>query len=154
MIATTVPTGDRPRRRILVVEDDPAVLDLVITRLEIAGYETRRAGDGLAAMNRLDEVRPAAVILDLNLPKLDGFGILDLMAHRADLSSIPVLVLSARSNAKDIKLAMALGASDYLTKPFETSRLLSRVARLLLSRRPAAPPASSSLPDDDEPFLV
>ncbi len=151
MIAAPIQGVDPSRPRIMVVEDDPAVLDLVVTRLEVAGYETRSARDGAAAVDRLGEVRPAAMILDLNIPKLDGFGVLDLMAHRADLATIPVLVLSARSRAKDIKLAIALGASDYLTKPFETSHLLSRVARLL--RRPPSPVAPPSASDGDS-FLV
>jgi two-component system OmpR family response regulator len=152
---TTAPAqaADRPRPRIMVVDDDPAVLDLVVTRLEIAGYETRRARDGAAAVDRLGEVRPAAMILDLNMPKLDGFGVLDLMSHRIDLASIPVLVLSARSAAHDVRLAIAMGAADYLSKPFRTTLLLSRVARLLQPRRP--PPCRSfPLPDKDDPFLV
>ncbi len=153
MIAAPAQTSDRPRQRILVVDDDPAVLDLVVTRLEIAGYETRRARDGAAAVDRLAEVRPAAMILDLNMPKLDGFGVLDLMSQRADLAGIPVLVLSARSAPNDVKLAIAMGASDYLSKPFETSRLLSRVARLVQPRRPPPPPAPPTPPDDDT-FLV
>jgi DNA-binding response OmpR family regulator len=153
MIAAPAQTSDRPRQRILVVDDDPAVLDLVITRLEIAGYETRRARDGAAAVDRLAEVRPAAMILDLNMPKLDGFGVLDLMSQRTDLAGIPVLILSARSAPNDVKLAIAMGASDYLSKPFETSRLLSRVARLVQPRRPPPPPAPPTPPDDDT-FLV
>jgi DNA-binding response OmpR family regulator len=153
MIAASAQTSDRPRQRILVVDDDPAVLDLVITRLEIAGYETRRARDGAAAVDRLAEVRPAAMILDLNMPKLDGFGVLDLMSQRTDLAGIPVLILSARSAPNDVKLAIAMGASDYLSKPFETSRLLSRVARLVQPRRPPPPPAPPTPPDDDT-FLV
>ncbi|MDP3736135.1 MAG: response regulator [Hyphomonadaceae bacterium] len=153
MIAAPAQTSDRSRQRILVVDDDPAVLDLVITRLEIAGYETRRARDGAAAVDRLAEVRPAAMILDLNMPKLDGFGVLDLMSQRTDLAGIPVLILSARSAPNDVKLAIAMGASDYLSKPFETSRLLSRVARLVQFRKPSAPPAPSTPPDDDT-FLI
>lgn len=135
--------GSRRRRPILVVDDDPAVLDLVVARLEIAGYETCWARDGSTAMERLRDTRPAAMILDLSMPNLDGFGVLDLMSRRSDLARTPVLVLSARTGAEDVKLAMTLGASDYLSKPFDTSRLLARVARLLRPRR-SAPPA----PDD------
>jgi two-component system OmpR family response regulator len=153
MMTEPVLTSPPPRQRILVVDDDPAALDLVVTRLEIAGYETRRARDGAAAVDRLGEVRPAAMILDLNMPKLDGFGVLDLMSQRSDLACIPVLVLSARSGADDVKLAIAMGASDYLSKPFETTRLLSRVARLLQSRRPPGPAAPRS-PAGDDPLLV
>jgi two-component system OmpR family response regulator len=148
-LATVQPVG-RSRPRIVVVEDDLAVLDLVTTRLEIAGYETRRARDGAAAVERLGEFRPSAMILDLNLPKLDGFGVLDILAHRPDLAKVPVLVLSARNSLSDIKLAIAMGASDFLTKPFETTRLLSRVARLL--RRPPGPSAPSGA--DNDPFLL
>ncbi len=141
MIMTPASGSGRSRRRILVVDDDPAVLDLIIARLEVAGYETCWARDGAAAMERLRDVRPAAMILDLSMPHLDGFGVLDLMSRRPDLAATPVLVLSARSGAEDVRLALTLGASDYLAKPFDTPRLLARVARLLRPRR-TAPPAS------------
>ncbi len=135
-----------------MADDDPAVLDLVTSRLEVAGYDTRWARDGAAAMERLREVRPAAMILDLSMPYLDGFGVLELMSRRPDLAATPVLVLSARTGAEDVKLALTLGASDYLAKPFDTPRLLSRVARLLRPRRHARPPSSD--PDDDDTMLI
>jgi DNA-binding response OmpR family regulator len=146
-------TAERPRQRILVVDDDPAVLDLIATRLEIAGYETRRARDGAAAVDRLGEVRPAAMILDLSMPKLDGFGVLDLVGNRPDLATIPILVLSARTGAEDVKMAIRMGASDYLSKPFDTPHLLSRVARLVNSRpTPTVPGTPVSTADDT--FLI
>ena len=150
--------SERARHRILVVDDDPAVLDLVVTRLEIAGYETRQARDGAEAVDRLGEVRPAAMILDLSMPGLDGFGVLDLIAQRPDLASIPVLILSARSGAQDVRMAIKMGASDYLSKPFSTPHLLSRVARLVNARRSSAGLPPPALPEpaspDDDSFLV
>jgi DNA-binding response OmpR family regulator len=135
---------ERSRPRILVVDDDPAVLDLLVIRLEMAGYETRRACDGAAAVDRIGDAPPTAVILDLSMPKLDGFGVLDIISNRPDLANIPVLVLSARNGAEDVRMAIKMGAADYLSKPFDTPRLLSRVARLVNSRRAsgvAPPPA-------------
>lgn len=150
---------ERQRPRILVVDDDPAVLDLVVTRLEVAGYDARRARDGAAAVDRLGEVRPAAMVLDLSMPKLDGFGVLDIIAQRPDLATIPVLVLSARNGAEDVRMAIRMGAADYLSKPFETQRLLARVARLVnLKRAPVAavhlPPAGDGDRDGDASLLI
>lgn len=147
-------TQARPRQPILVVDDDPAVLDLIVTRLEIAGYKTRQARDGAAAVDRLGEVRPAAMILDLSMPKLDGFGVMDLIGNRPDLATIPVLVLSARTGADDVKMAIRMGASDYLSKPFDAPRLLSRVARLVNSRRTPDVTAKPAPTDDDDTLLL
>ncbi len=146
-------TPARPRQPILVVDDDPAVLELIVTRLEIAGYKTRQARDGAAAVDRLGEDRPAAMILDLSMPHLDGFGVLDLIGNRPDLATIPVLVLSARTGADDVKMAIRMGAADYLSKPFDAPRLLSRVARLVNSRR-APDVTAKPAPDDEDDTLL
>jgi two-component system OmpR family response regulator len=121
--------------RILVVEDDPLILELVTTRLGIAGYEVFYARDGVSAMERLAEVRPKGMILDINMPRLDGFGVLQKMKSAGLTTSVPTLVLTARRQPEDVRRAVELGAKDFLSKPFDDQQLLARVARLL--RKPA-----------------
>jgi DNA-binding response OmpR family regulator len=127
-------------RRILVVEDDAGIRDLIRTRLNAAGYDTHIAKDGVEAMNRIGELRPNGVVLDINMPNMDGFSVLQAMRDSPSRRPCaPVLVLTARHDAADVRRAVSLGAKDYLTKPFSDSQLLARVARLL--RAPiAAPP--------------
>jgi DNA-binding response OmpR family regulator len=134
-----MPAGGLRNTRILVVDDDPAILELLVTRLQIAGYSTIAARDGRVAIERLKDSRPSAMLLDLSMPLVDGFEVLDAISHRPDLISLPVLVLTARNQVADVQRAIALGASDYLAKPFKTNMLLLRVARLLRPRRSPRP---------------
>ncbi|HEX2800788.1 MAG TPA: response regulator [Phenylobacterium sp.] len=125
------------RPRILVVEDDAGVRDLVRTRLVLAGFETHTARNGAEGVNRVLEVRPDAMVLDINMSEMDGFGVLRTLRDQNRL--VPTLVLTARHAAEDVRLAISLGAKDYLTKPFSEQQLLARISRVL--RPPAVQPA-------------
>jgi two-component system OmpR family response regulator len=127
--------------RILAVDDDPAILELIVTRLSLAGYQTFYARDGQEALRRLAEVRPAGLVLDINMPGLDGFGVLEHLAKTG--ARLPTLVLTARNQGDDVQRAIQLGARDFLAKPFEDKQLLARVARLV--RRPAVKEAAPPL---------
>ena len=124
--------------RILVAEDDAGARDLVRTRLTAAGYDTHTAHNGLEAVQRARDLRPDAMVLDINMPGMDGFGVLGAIRSDPSLEHIRVLVLTARHAGDDVKLAMSLGAKDFLTKPFNEQQLIARVARLL--RAPVAAP--------------
>lgn len=115
--------------RILVVDDDPAIRDLVSTRLTLAGYTVLSARNGREALTRLRERAYAGMVLDLNMPELDGFGVLEGL-RKSNLTPPPTLVLTASHNAADVQRAVKLGARDYLSKPFDDRQLLMRVARL------------------------
>jgi len=117
--------------RILVAEDEAAIRQLISVRLEIAGYEVHTARTGREALGRLAVIRPAAMVLDINMPDLDGFGVLEALKTNRGAVSVPVLVLTARHGADDVRRAISLGARDYLTKPFSEAQLLARVGRLL-----------------------
>lgn len=125
----------RTSRKILVVEDDPAVLQLIVTRLAIAGYTTFQARNGQEAIRRIAEVMPAAIVLDINMPLVDGFEVLNQMHRNGQTNDIAVLVLTARNQPRDVREAIALGARDYLAKPFKDQQLLARVARLFRQLR-------------------
>jgi len=124
------------RRRILVVEDDHDVRELIRTRLESAGYEMHIARNGAEALGRIPVVKPHGMVLDINMPELDGFGVLEALKARGAL--FPVLVLTARHAADDVRRAVSLGAKDYLTKPFTEAQLQARVARLMRAPIPVA----------------
>lgn len=124
-------------RRVLVVDDDAHILELITTRLNIAGFETRTARNGNEAIHALAEFRPEAMILDINMPVLDGFGVLAHMKAQGLTGKTPTMVLTARNNAGDVAKAVQLGARDYLSKPFNHAQLLQRVGRLLARPRTA-----------------
>jgi CheY-like chemotaxis protein len=128
---------------ILVAEDDAGARDLVRTRLTAAGYDTHTAHNGLEAVQRTRDLRPDGIVLDINMPGMDGFGVLDAIRDDPNLRHTRVLVLTARHAADDVKRAMNLGAKDFLTKPFNEQQLIARVARLL--RPPPKPPAKDLL---------
>jgi DNA-binding response OmpR family regulator len=145
-----MPSLEPVRRRILAVDDDRAVLELVCTRLTLAGYDVFSARDGHEALNRLNSLRPAAMVLDLGMPGLDGFGVLERMG-KAGTAKTPTLVLTARHSAPDVKRAIGLGARDFLSKPFNDNQLLMRVQRLF--RRPVAARSLEDLFTDVESML-
>jgi DNA-binding response OmpR family regulator len=120
--------------RIFIAEDDEAILDLLVTRLRIAGYHTAHERDGLAALEAIRRSRPSACILDVNMPGMDGFSLLKRLRADATTAHVPILILTARRGTDDIKTAIRLGATDYMSKPFNDEQLLARVARLLRKR--------------------
>lgn len=122
---------DTAPKRLLVAEDDPTVLELICTRLWLAGYEVFQARDGAQALTALADLRPAGIILDMNMPVLDGFGVLEHLKTTPHLRSIPCMVLTARNFSDDVERALGLGARDYLMKPFNDQDFLMRVARLV-----------------------
>ena len=130
--------GDGRSRRVLVVDDDPFLIELIMTRLAIADYQVQGARDGIQAIDRMRDFRPEAMVLDLNMPNLDGFGVLAHMKAHGLTDKTMTMVLTARNNAEDVSKAISLGAKDYLSKPFKDEQLLARVGRLLSRPRARA----------------
>lgn len=126
-----MPLHEARKARVFVAEDDRGVLDLILTRLTLAGYETGYGRDGWEALSGIAAYRPAAIILDINMPNLDGFGVLERLRKMTPALLAPVMVLTARHAPDDVRRAMSLGARDFLAKPFEDTQLLARVARLM-----------------------
>jgi DNA-binding response OmpR family regulator len=125
----TTTTSAKPTGRILVVEDDPAVRKVLRRLFETEGYAVELQGDGRGALESFQASPPAAVVLDLRLPRLSGR---DLCKEiKAQAPTLPIVVLSAASDVSDKVLLLELGADDYVTKPFSPRELLARVRAAL-----------------------
>jgi two-component system, OmpR family, response regulator MprA len=138
MLASDTATG-----RVLVVEDDAAIADVLRRTLRQEGHEVRSAGDGYEALEVAEEFVPDLVILDLGLPKLDGVEVCRRLRAESDA---PILILTARTHTDDRVVGLDSGADDYLVKPFERQELLARL-RALLRRRPPRGAASLAVGD-------
>jgi two-component system phosphate regulon response regulator PhoB len=117
--------------RILVVEDEPDILDLVCYNLRQAGLEVERAGDGETALKAVAERPPDLIVLDLMLPGIDGLEVCRRLKQSEEHRGIPVLMLTARAAEVDRIVGLELGADDYLTKPFSPRELVLRVRAIL-----------------------
>lgn len=114
--------------KILVVEDDLSLSDVIAFTLRRAGFEILTAYDGLAALTTWEQQRPDLLVLDLNLPKLDG---LDVCRRIRLIDKTPIIMLSARSGDEAVVKGLELGADDYIVKPFSPSQLVARVRAVL-----------------------
>jgi two-component system alkaline phosphatase synthesis response regulator PhoP len=128
---------------ILVIDDEPNIIELARLYLERDGFRVVGVGDGLAAMESVERLRPALMILDIMLPNLDGLEICKKM--RAQDNSIPSLMLTARDDDIDKILGLELGADDYLTKPFNPRELVARVKAILRRKEQKSQPLTSAL---------
>src|SRR3990170_3438909 len=132
-------------RRVLVVEDERTIADSVAARLRAEGFTVRIAGDGPDAVEAARQMRPDLVVLDVMLPGFDGLEVCRrIQAERA----VPVLMLTARDDETDMLIGLAVGADDYLTKPFSMREVVARV-HVLLRRMERL-----TQPDDSAPPIV
>jgi len=119
------------KRRVLLVEDEANMLELLKYRLEENSYNVATASDGFAALTQVRNFKPELVILDLMIPKIDGFTICRMLKYNDEYRAIPVIILSARSTDEDIRRGMSMGADAYVTKPYEPEVLLAKITELL-----------------------
>ncbi len=115
-------TGEQGR--ILVVDDEESVRDLLQRVLKEAGYNVVTAANGQEALDKMSELSIGVVLLDIKMPGLDGFQVLDHIRQRSD---IPVIMLTAIGEVTSVRDSLALGADDYIRKPFKTRELLARI---------------------------
>ncbi len=127
--------------RILVIDDDAAIAELVAVNLEMAGYEVTQAEDGIKGQALAIQMLPDLIMLDLMLPRVDGFTVCQRLRRDDRTADIPVLMLTALSQTQDKVEGFNSGADDYLTKPFELEEMLARV-RALLRRTDRIPQAA------------
>jgi DNA-binding response OmpR family regulator len=123
--------------KVLVVEDDPDIRELLTLYFVAKGHEVETANDGQDALLQLQRVQPDLILLDVVLPKLDGWGVLT--AVRAQ-SSIPVILLTSLDDTDDVVRGLSLGADDYLCKPFEIRELEARIQSIMRRLQPVTEP--------------
>jgi CheY-like chemotaxis protein len=123
-----------PKHRVLIADDNPDILILLRTNLRAAGYESIEAGNGQIALERIEQEKPDVVLLDLMMPVLDGWGVLEALQGRSDAP--PVIVVSASDSSANVERARELGVAAYVTKPFNLPALVQLVATVVQSQSP------------------
>jgi len=130
-------TGER---LILVVDDEPRMIRFIRMNLELEGYRVVEATDGLEALDRVREDLPDLVVMDVQMPEMDGFEALE---HIRQVSTVPVIMLTVKADEGDKVRGLELGADDYVTKPFSPRELSSRIKALLRRLEMPSPPAKT-----------
>jgi two-component system OmpR family response regulator len=146
-VRRTVDAALEPRNmsampQVLVVDDDPHIRQLLVFALEKAGLSAREAEDGEAAMTAVAQQPPDLVVLDINMPKMDGLEVCRRLRAQGEL---PILFLSSRDDEIDRVLGIELGGDDYVVKPFSPREVVARVQAILRRARTAQPPARSAV---------
>ena len=118
-----------PEARLLVVDDEPNIRELLATSLRFAGFEVHAAADGLSALKLAKDVDPDLVVLDVMLPDLDGFAVTRRLRERGQF--VPVLFLTARDDTADKVQGLTVGGDDYVTKPFSLEEVVARIRAVL-----------------------
>ena len=139
------------RRRVLVVEDDHDIAELIALALQADGYDVSVCHDGGQAMDQVEQFRPDLVLLDVQLPGRDGFDLCQQIRRGQHGQQIGIVMLSARSDDVDIVVGLRLGADDYVAKPFATSVLVARVGAVLRTRTGMT---SAAQPNEETPTII
>ncbi|MGL1892363.1 MAG: response regulator transcription factor [Spirochaetaceae bacterium] len=133
--------------KILIIEDEKDILELIAFNLECSGYEVLKASDGEVGLKLAKEANPDLVLLDLMLPGIDGFDVCRGLKQEKNSRNIPIIMLTARGEDTDIVSGLELGAEDYITKPFSPKILVARIRTVL--RR-----AAGNTEDDEETLNI
>lgn len=124
-----------PKRRVLLVDDEPRILDSVRMNLELEGFEVSEANNGVEALEKVRLALPEVVVLDVMMPRLDGF---ETLRELRRFSTVPVIMLTVKADERDVTRGLELGADDYVAKPFSQMVLVARIKAVL--RRAELPP--------------
>ena len=119
------------KHRILLVDDEPSIVKMVGKRLEVEGFEVLIAMDGQEGLSKAQTGNPDLIVLDLMLPKLNGYEVCTMLKQDARYQKIPVVLFTAKAQEKDEKLGMECGANAYVRKPFRAQELLDKIRSLL-----------------------
>jgi DNA-binding response OmpR family regulator len=119
------------RKRILVVDDEADLMEVLSLRLRAYDYEVITASDGQEGLDKARQEKPDLIILDLMLPKIDGYKVCRMLKFDEKFKQIPIILFTARAQESDVKLGKEVGADAYLTKPFEPAILLAKIKELI-----------------------
>jgi two-component system response regulator MprA len=119
-----------PPRRVMIVEDDPAIADM-LSKMLVRFYDVRVVNDGGAAIDAATAFRPDVILLDVNLPNMDGFAIAQGLKGTPDLGRVPIIFLTAQDRSLDVVKGIQVGAKHYITKPFKIDDVIKKVRRLI-----------------------
>jgi len=122
-------------KKILIVDDEQDILMILKTRLEGSGYDVIAAANGEEGLSKALGEKPDLIILDLMLPKVDGYWLCNIFKHDKRLPDVPIIIVSARVTKQDVDTAKDCGADAYFTKPFDSQKLLLEVSRLLKKKK-------------------
>ena len=124
---------NQPRARVLVVDDEADLIRILEFGLKSMGYAVETASDGQEGLKKAREMKPDIILLDLMLPKLDGYKVCRLLKFDERYKNIPIIILSARTQEGDQSLAMEMGANRFITKPYDFSEVMTHIETLLKS---------------------
>jgi len=119
------------KKRILIIEDEPYMVELLKTRLEANNYEVIVAYDGMEGWRKARNEHPDLILLDIMLPGMDGFKICKLLKHDVRYRNVPIIMLTARANKEDMMMGKEAGADAYIAKPFDSKLLIQKIEELL-----------------------
>ncbi len=119
------------KAKILVVDDEPEAIELLVFNLEQAGFEVLSAADGTEALQKARAEQPALIVLDLMMPEMDGLEVCRILKRAPETANIPIIMLTAKAAEVDRVVGLELGADDYVTKPFSPRELVLRVKKVL-----------------------
>ncbi|MFH1654868.1 MAG: response regulator [Pseudomonadota bacterium] len=118
-------------KKILVIDDEPELIKAIEIRLQVAGFETLSASDGMEGLEKAREEKPDLIILDVMLPNMDGYQVCTLLKRDDQYKGIPIIILTARTQLTDEKRARECGADIFVTKPFQHEELVAKVREFL-----------------------
>ncbi len=118
-------------KTVVIVDDEPAMVDMLTTFLTMKGFQVHGAYTGMAGLDAIERVQPDVVLLDLMLPDIDGFEVCRRLRSRPAYASLPVVIISARAETEAVERAMGAGANAYMVKPLRFPELLEEIAKLV-----------------------
>lgn len=121
--------------KVLVIDDDPVIVQLLRVNFEIEGFEVLSAADGREGFERAKADQPDIILSDIMMPRFDGLQLVSTLKHDAGTRHVPVILLSAKAQNADVQRGLELGADDYVTKPFDPLELIDRVNAALAKAR-------------------
>jgi DNA-binding response OmpR family regulator len=119
------------KKKILAVDDEPNILMSIEFILEMGGYEVHIARDGDEALEVAERVRPDLILLDINMPRKDGYEVCRILRERKDLSGTKIIMLTAKGQTLEKKKGLEVGADDYVTKPFSAADLIEKIRTMI-----------------------